>query len=215
MAETNAELGRAVTEALSWLGASPETAGPLLGINARTLSAMAEGIVPMRSLVIRFAAAIGHHCERRDGAPEWWKDVDAWLRAAGYAPRRDPVPGDPSRVGHAAPAPSPARAHGAPSPGGLSSSPAVRSHPSHPSASDADEPRAGTFYHPVYERLTREDRFVHVFRILDREDRNAYQITMPAQQDYKARAAEVKRDLASLTREQFERKYARHRAGRQ
>src|SRR5947208_3686925 len=93
MAEPNRDLGRAVKEALSWLGATPETAGPLLGINARTLDAMCQGIVPMRSLVIRFATALAHHCEQGEGAGDWWSDVDAWLSLAGYSPRRDAEPG--------------------------------------------------------------------------------------------------------------------------
>src|SRR5687768_818587 len=89
--ETREELGRAVTEALQWLGTSPETAGALLGINARTLNAMCQGIVPMRSLVIRFATGLARHCDRRPGARDWWTDVDAWLEAAGYQPRREAV----------------------------------------------------------------------------------------------------------------------------
>src|SRR5436305_9480619 len=89
MAEPNRELGRAVKDALTWLGATPETAGPLLSINARTLDAMCQGIVPMRSLVIRFATSLARHCEHGEGAGDWWGDIDAWLGLAGYSPRRD------------------------------------------------------------------------------------------------------------------------------
>ncbi len=58
MAETRGELAQAVTEVLEWMGASPEIAGAALGINARTLTAMGQGVVPMRSLVIRFAEGV-------------------------------------------------------------------------------------------------------------------------------------------------------------
>ncbi len=74
-----------------------------------------------------------------------------------------------------------------------------------------DEEPAREFYHPVYERMTRGDRVVHIFRILDREDHPTYQITMGAEVDYKARAAQVKQDLADLSKAQFERKYGRFR----
>ena len=87
--------------------------------------------------------------------------------------------------------------------------------PHHP----ASEFRAGPpvdapareFYHPVYERMPWGDTFVHVFWILDSEDRRAFQMNMPAREDYKARAAQVKQDLASLGKTQFERKYGRFR----
>jgi hypothetical protein len=89
MTGTSPELGRAVQDALDWLGATPETASVVLGINVRTLNAMCQGIVPMRSLVIKFATAIARQCERQPGAPEWWTDIDAWLKLAGHLPRRD------------------------------------------------------------------------------------------------------------------------------
>ena len=73
------------------------------------------------------------------------------------------------------------------------------------------EPRASEHYRPIYERRTWGDTFVHIFWILDREDHRSYQISMPANVDYKERAVQVKRDLAELTREHFERKYARFR----
>lgn len=225
MAETNAELGRAVKEALSWLDATPETAGALLGINARTLAAMSQGIVPMRSLVIRFATALGRHCEPQESVPEWWKDVDAWLAVAGYSPRRD---GD---LGEAAPAPyRPPRPSGpGPQRGGsiadrapngraafTSSAAPVRPPASptphtSPTSPPADEPLARECYHPVYERRCWGDSVVHIFWILDSEDRKVYQINLPAQVDYRARAAQVKQDLQSLTRSHFDRKYGRFR----
>lgn len=204
MAETNAELSRAVREALSWLGATPETAGAVLGMNGRTLDAMCQGIVPMRSLVIRFATGLSRHCERQGGAPEWWADVDAWLKVAGYPPRRDGDPAEPALP----------RAPGRSAPG--DGAPPASTNGARPSAVTppppaSDEPPAREIYHPVYERKAWGDTVVHVFWILDREDRQVFQINVPAHLDYKARAAEVKRDLASLPRIPFERKYGRFR----
>src|SRR5690242_20131207 len=105
MAEPNAELGHAVADVLAWLGVSPETAGAALGINARTLSAMAQGIVPMRSLVIRFATGLARRCEGVADVPGWWMDVDAWLAVAGYTPRREGPPVPAPAFSHAAPVP--------------------------------------------------------------------------------------------------------------
>jgi hypothetical protein len=55
------------------------------------------------------------------------------------------------------------------------------------------------------------DTHIHIFWILDRDDRKVYQMNMRADVDYKGRAAQLKQDLASLSRAQFERKYARFR----
>jgi hypothetical protein len=218
MAEPNAELGRAVREALGWLDATPETAGALLGINARTVAAMCEGIVPMRSLVIRFAAAIGRHCEASDTAPGWWKDVDAWLALAGYSPRRDADPGHQGPPAARSTEPLAQRA-GYPAArysNGAAPNSAAGPHPSgsphsSPTVPAPAEPLACEVYHPVYERKCWGDSVVHIFWILDRDDRRIYQLNIPAHWDYRARAAQVKQDLQSLTRSHFERKYGRFR----
>ncbi len=208
MGEPNAELAKATSEVLEWLGATPETAGALLGINGRTLSAMTQGIVPMRSLVIRFANAMGKHCESRPGAQEWWADPDRWLKIAGYSERRDVTGARPSaRPSPPLPDPPPERRFAPPraeAPGASTAPPASEPAPA--------EPQAAEHYRPVYERKTWGDSHVHVFWIVDPEGRKVFQMTMPANVDYKARAAQVKRDLQTLTRPQFERKYARYRS---
>jgi len=208
MPESNPELARAVTEVLEWLGAGPETAGALLGINGRTLGAMCEGIVPMRSLVIRFGAGIAHQCEHREGATAWWRDVDAWLRIAGYTPRRDAPPPPPLRertiVTHLEPPPEPPRRSGEGQQGSF--------RPVAP-APQPDEPAARDCYHPIYERREMGDTFVHIFWILDQQDRRIFEISMAPREDYRARARQVKHDLAALPRSRFERKYARYRVG--
>ncbi len=254
MAEPRVELANAVQEALDWLGMSPEDAAPVIGMNARTLAAMAQGIVPMRSLVIKLAAGMERLRQTRPGAADWWGDVDAWLKIAGYPPRREA-----SEQEHEAGAPAGAASSGVTSyrlggPAGSRPSrpadtlngngryssppqpysggspertgstvarnngPAVASPPparpnggvpaSHPAA---DSPVAAEAYHPQYERLAWGDSFVHVFWILDGNDRRVFQIRVAPNYDYKARAAEVKRDLAALTRSQFDRKYGRFR----
>ena len=58
----NEEFGRAVRDAIEWMGCTPESAGATLGIKTQTLNAMCSGIVPMRSLVIRFASEIAQRC---------------------------------------------------------------------------------------------------------------------------------------------------------
>jgi hypothetical protein len=197
MAEARPEFGQAVTEALQRMGLGAETAGPILGLNARTLTAMAEGIVPMRSLVIRFAEAIGRQSERLPGAPQWWRDVDAWLDVAGYPPRREAGASGPAGSdGPPLPRPPPAR-------------PAPERTPPSPSAEGG--PRAREFYRPVYERMVWGDTYVHIFWIVDADDRKAYRMNFAAGVDYRARASQVKQDLDNLSREQFDRKYGRFR----
>jgi hypothetical protein len=209
MAESKGELGRAVADVLAWMDTTPEAAGAALGINARTLAAMTQGIVPMRSLIIKFAAGVAQQCAGREGAQDWWTDVDAWLAVAGYSPRREgvgdkgegawrrgPANGRPEHLNTRTPE------HQGPSP--------QRPTPNADPASEPETP-ARDFYHPVYERLPWGDTFVHIFRILDANDRDAFRINMPAREDYKARAAQVKQDLANLGRAQFERKYGRFR----
>ena len=205
MGEPNAELAKATSEVLEWLGATPETAGALLGINGRTLSAMTQGIVPMRSLVIRFASAVGKHCDARPGAQEWWADPDRWLHLAGYTARRD-VPGQRPSV---PPLPEPPPERRFAPPRGATTAPPPEPPPEPPAVREA--PPASEHYRPVYERKTWGDSHVHVFWIVDPDERKVFQMTMPANVDYKARAAQVKRDLQSLSRPQFERKYGRHR----
>jgi hypothetical protein len=203
MGEPNAELAKATSEVLEWLGATPETAGALLGINGRTLLAMTQGIVPMRSLVIRFANAVGKHCDSRPGAQEWWADPDRWLNIAAYSARRDVTGARPAAP--PLPDPPPERRFGPP----RAETPSPAAAPAPPPAETS--PPASEHYRPVYERKTWGDSHVHVFWIVDPEDRKLFQMTMAPNVDYKARAAQVKRDLQSLTREQFERKYGRHR----
>lgn len=225
MAETNAELGRAVSDVLAWLGATPDTAGALLGINNRTLTAMAQGIVPMRSIVIKFATGVARHCDRDSApaaAPEWWKDVDAWLNVAGYSPRRDVIPnhvprgGVPSSLAQMAPPP---RLHSPPASTGAQPPP-QRAHfnappPRSEQGAGDPGPPAREHYRPVYERVEVGDSFVHVFWIQDPEDRRVFKMTYNASIDYKARAQQVKQDLANLSRDHFERKYGRFRIGEQ
>src|SRR5262245_32863878 len=92
MALPNQDFGRAIREALQWVGWTPDDAAAALGIKPQTMNAMCSGIVPMRSLVIRFATEIGRRSEGQADAPDWWHDVDAWLAVAGYPPRRDFLP---------------------------------------------------------------------------------------------------------------------------
>jgi hypothetical protein len=206
MSDTNAELGRSVMEVLNSLGASPETAGAALGINARTLSAMCEGIVPMRSLVIRFAEGVAQRCRRGEGAPDWWFDPDAWLSLAGYTPRREGGPHPAHRNGGSNPAhPSAGHAPGAPRPDR-----GAQPH-SNGTATAPDDTPAHDHYHPVYEREQFGSSIVHVFRILDRDNRSHFKITLAPDVDYKARAVQVKQDLTTMGKSQFERKYGRHR----
>lgn len=238
MAETRAEFANAVQEALDWLGLGPEDAAPLVGLNSRTLGAMCQGIVPMRSLIIRFAAEMARLREARSGAAEWWGDVDAWLRVAGLPPRREAFNGDangatpttvepPRGASYRLGGPAGSRANGA---SGANGGPAANGHPASnghfrgdysdsgeqpaappAAAAPAEASPASSFYRPQYERMAWGDSFVHVFWILDVDGRRAFQIRVAPNYDYKARAAEVKRDLAALSRVQFERKYGRFR----
>jgi len=198
MPESRDELARAVTEVLEWMGATPETAGAALGINVRTLTAMAQGLVPMRSLVIRFAEGVSRRCEKAEGVPEWWRDVDAWLRMAGYPPRRE-NPAAPPRTPpeHSGPRPPQRPAFQPP-------------RPVEPQA-PADAHPASEYYRPVYERQPWGDTFLHVFWVLNPQNERIFQRTMRADYDYKAEAATLKQDLARLSRSQFERKYGRFR----
>lgn len=202
MPEINEEFARAVHEVLDWMGTTPETAGPALGINSRTLSAMGQGIVPMRSLVIRFAEGVARRCESEPGAPAWWQDIDAWLKAAGYPPRRDGM--EAERPGPRPPAPL------------RGGAPPERRPPVHPAARPADEPEedrlpASQYYRPAYERTPWGDSFLHIFWLLDPQERKVFQRAMKADYDYKAEAARWKQDLARLTKAQFDRKYGRFR----
>jgi hypothetical protein len=221
MAETNAEFGRAVAEVLDWMGVSPETAGAALGINARTLNAMTQGIVPMRSLVLKFSQGVSAQAAKSAPMQSWWEDPDAWLTKAGYPPRREGANGmAPHGPGGSRPT-QPMRAHAGIANGGTATHleppparPAVVSRPFAPPAPPSNgepEPLAFEHYHPVYERQVCGGTVVHVFWIMDGADQRCFQIHMPAQVDYKARAAQVKSDLHSLTRSQFERKYGRFR----
>lgn len=238
MAETRAEFANAVQEALDWLGMTPEDAAPLVGLNSRTLGAMCQGIVPMRSLIIRFAAEMARLRDSRSGAADWWGDVDAWLRVAGLPPRREVTSAEPNGSSHAPTealrgasyrlgGPAGSRANGAGGGSGLNggngssdhyrgtysdSRPRTTAGPSVTAPSTSvDATPASSFYRPQYERLAWGDSFVHVFWILDVDGRRAFQIRVAPNYDYKARAAEVKRDLAALSRAQFERKYGRFR----
>ncbi len=205
MVQPNPDFGAAVRDALTWLGASPETAGALLGINGRTVGAMTQGIVPMRSLIIRFAGEIGRISESRGGAPAWWADPDAWLSLAGCQPRRsagdlggDPPlePAPPQRVvpGSFRP-PSPQR------PGAMPPAPET----------GIEQTLAKEWYRPVYERKEWGGRVVHIFWIIDRNEDRAFQINLPGEMDYRDRAVQVKQDLSTLSRAQFDRKYGRYR----
>lgn len=198
MSEVRVELGRAVRDVLAWMDLPAETAGPMLGLNAGTLTGMLRGIAPMRSLVIRFATGIARQCERQTGAQAWWSNVDTWLELAGYQPRREGAPPPPTSVAlpPAPPGRSPTRPRPAPSPP-----------PEPPMPADP----AGNYFRPQYERKTWGSSFVHIFWILDPQGRKVFSMNLAADQDYRARAQDVKRDLARLTRDQFERKYARHR----
>lgn len=201
MPENNAELARAVNEVLSWMGANTETAGAALGINSRTLTAMGQGIVPMRSLMIRFAEGVRQRCERESGFPDWWCDIDAWLHVAGYPPRRDGG-GEGERSGPSS--------HGGPRPA-RPAPPPPRPAPSRPAATPEDDLPAVQYYRPVYERQPWGDSILHVFWVLDPQNRKVFQRSMPADWDYKAEAARWKQDLGRLTKSQFDRKYGRFR----
>lgn len=196
----NEEFGRAVRDAIEWLGCTPESAGPTLGIKTQTLNAMCSGIVPMRSLVIRFASEIAQRCDASSDAPaNWWRDVDAWLATAGYPPRRDLVAapeeggtGEPGAGGR-----PPRRIHLAPLP-----------RPAEDPC--ADEP-ANHHYRPVYERLKLGEEYVHIFWLIDRSEQKTHMFRYPAPVDYRRRAQALKGDLTTMTKAHFERRYARYR----
>jgi hypothetical protein len=200
MAETSSDLGSAVGEVLDWLGTTPETAAAALGINVGTLNAMRQGIVPMRSLVIRFAQGIARRCEEKPGAPEWWREVDTWLAKAGYTPRRDGPPAPLRAAGW----------EGPPLPDPPPDRPVRQA--GTPNGAPPDDPTpAHEYYRPSYERMAWGQTFVHIFWILDPDGRKVFRRHMNAQVDYKAEAARLKQDLARLNRTQFERKYGRFR----
>jgi hypothetical protein len=207
MPESNVEFGQAVNAVLQWMDTTPETAAAALGINDRTLQAMCQGIVPMRSLVIRFAEGVTRRCEQAEGSPSWWSDVDAWLKLAGYPPRRDA--GEPGSPTCSAPPAAPRSGTWREAPPPARSAPLPHAAPAAPAP--VDDTPASEFYHPTYERQPWGDTFVHVFWILDQENRRVFQINLPANVDYKARAGQVKQDLASMSRTNFERKYGRFR----
>lgn len=226
MPETRLELGRAVTEVLERLNVSPETAGAALGINGKMLAAMAQGIVPMRSLVIRFADGLSKHCRDEAGIPEWWSDADAWLRLAGYPPRQDTPPnranrennggerpdGKPKAPGAWQVRPQPERAPAAA--GRFAPAPFGSAQVAHrPAPSPEDDRPAREFYRPVYERKSVGDAIVHIFQIVDTSGQKVFERSLSANADYRAEAAKVKQDLAALSRIQFERKYGRFRVG--
>jgi len=195
----NEDFGRAVREALQWIGCTPETAAQTLGIKAQTVNAMRSGIVPMRSLVIRFGTEVARCAEGREGAPAWWCDIDAWLAVAGYPPRRDGV-----------------RNGGGPPAAELAATDLVRETvPSgHADPLEAD-PQAGEpaarHYRPCYDRAPSGDSYFHIFWVLDSDGRKVFQIRYPAPVDYRRRAAVLKHDLNALTKSQFERRYAAYR----
>src|SRR5438045_1522996 len=136
---------------MHWMGCTPEMVAQALGIKPQTVNAMLSGIVPMRSLVIKFGTEVGRRAESQEGAPGWWRDVDAWLAIAGYPPRRDwmragvgSVPGSTAEPAAAArERPSPDAAHAA------AEDPA------------AQEP-AGQHYHPCYDRVSCGDSYFHI-----------------------------------------------------
>jgi hypothetical protein len=207
MAGPNREFGRWVTEALQWMGCTPETAAATLGIKPQTMNAMCSGIVPMRSLVIRFATEIARRAEGCADAPDWWHDVDAWLAVGGYPPRRDIAYPRGNAGSPAVPAPPAGPAAGQPEGGDDA--------PSEPAGAAArtgsEEEPAACYYRPVYERLPWGDSCVHIFWLLDRNETKTHQFRFPAPVDYRQRAAQLKRDLHSLTKTTFERRYARYR----
>ncbi len=203
MPATNNDFARAVTEALRWMGQTPATASSSLGIKPPTMNAMCSGIVPMRSLVIRFAEEVGRQSAGQEGAPDWWQDVDAWLAVAGYPPRRDILPASRLRT------PDPEPAAGPPAPereevAALSSAP-------HPTPAGPDEDVAANYYRPAYERMAVGDTFVHIFWLIDRNDEKTHQFRFPACVDYRRRAQALKHDLARMPRVRFERHYAHYR----
>lgn len=194
----NEEFGRAVRDAIQWMGCTPDSAGPVLGIKTQTLNAMCAGIVPMRSLVIRFASEIAQRCEQSGDTPGWWRDVDAWLATAGYPPRRDPVPGaDDEGAEAGSGGPPRRRIHLAPLP-----------RPENDAC--ADEP-ANHHYRPVYERERFGEEYAHIFWLLDRNGEKTHKFRYPAPVDYQRRAQQLKNDLATMTKAHFERRYARYR----
>ena len=210
MAENSEELARATRAVLEWMGATPETAGAALGINSRTLVAMEQGIVPMRSLVIRFADGVRNRCESAQGVPEWWSDADAWLRVSGYPPRRDAIPMASRRTSVPLPADGDAPPTHSPRGGANASAGRVAAPP--PPVDPQENVPAHEFYHPAYERQPwGEHSFVHVFWIKDGDERKVYHWTRRADWDYKAEATRLKQDLGRLTKSQFDRKYGRFR----
>lgn len=211
MPPTNQEFGKAVRSVLQWLGCSAEAAGPALGIKPQTLNAMGSGIVPMRSLVIRFAEEVGRRATEQCDTPEWWRDVDAWLAIAGYPPRRDIFPRG-SRPPAREPSPSPSSSGAEPT--GPARPPAEPSAPWQGHGTGAGDDVAANYYRPRYERLTWAGEHVHIFWLHDRDDARTHMFRYPAPVDYRRHAQRLKHDLATMSRTQFERRYAGYRLER-
>lgn len=205
MPPANQEFAHAVREVLRWLNCSADAAGAELGIRTQTMNAMCSGIVPMRSLVIRFASEVSRRAEARGGAPAWWTDVDMWLAVAGYPPRRDLAPRG-RRPAPAAPTESPSSD---PAPVAVEPAPVPVASPPHQDAC-GDEP-AAEHYRPVYERMPLGDSYVHIFWLLDRNDSRTHQFRYPAEYDYVREASRLKQDLRSMTKAAFERRYSGYR----
>lgn len=208
------EFGGAVTAVLESLGWTPEQASEALGIKLPTLQAMCQGIAPMRSLVIRFAETVAPRLRGDPAAPAWWRDVDAWLQAAGYPPRREmstpaPRPPVPRQLSGASDS-----GRGVPPPdwqGPASTRPTVpRTEPAAPA-----EPRAAEIYHPRWEPIQSGDTTIHVFWILNAQEEKVFRITLAAREDRFVRARQVKDDLARMSQSQFERRYGRWRIAEQ
>jgi hypothetical protein len=215
MPPTNEEFGKAVRSVLQWMGCSAESAGPLLGIKPQTLNAMGSGIVPMRSLVIRFGEEVSRRAPAPGDTPEWWRDVDAWLAIAGYPPRRDLFP----RAARPAPGGPPCSR---PAPGAVPAPPGhdVAAEPSTPPrepipAASGGEDLALHYYRPRYERLPWAGEYVHIFWLYDRNDTRTHMFRYPAPVDYRRHAQRLKHDLATMSRGQFERRYAGYRLERE
>lgn len=68
---------------------------------------------------------------------------------------------------------------------------------------------ADHFYRPEYERLAWGGRVLHIFWFRDRDGRRTHQMILRT--DPREPAREVRRDLARLTKLEFETKYASYR----
>lgn len=213
----NEDFGRAVTEAIHWLGFTTITASRDLGIKPATMNAMTSGIVPMRSLVIRFASEVGRRADARGGAPAWWNDIDAWLSVAGYPPRRDIAPqgtgGGMGVAGRGSRYDGPDGVGSGPAPTGASRDSRIALQ--QPRRTRSEDPAlqepACHHYRPIYERMRWGDTHFHIFWLVDRDQKKTHQFRFPAEVDYQKRADRLKQDLTTLTKVTFERRYARYR----